>query len=194
MAPSGVRINGRCGSRGPGESHLRKIGRDSKMIEIQCPRCKQYWYHNDEEGGRVRLCSRCLDHLRYKGRQRGFIDLPFLLVGGMLLGIDLLLIAVTALRPNPFAKVMLVYGGLQLFGGMVALSWLGFSKEEGRAAYLSWFTYDTNWKFGRWPLLIAISGMVCFLASGAFLGFRNADEITSVPTEKITNQERGKIR
>jgi hypothetical protein len=133
------------------------------MIEIQCPRCKQYWYHNDEEGGRVRLCSRCLDHLRYKGRQRGLIDLPFLLVAGMLFGIDLLLIALTALRPAAFAKVMAVYGGLQLIGGMIPLR--GIRLEKG-------IEHNVDWKFGRWALLIAISGMVCFLAAGAFLGFK----------------------
>jgi hypothetical protein len=142
------------------------------MIEIQCPRCEQYWYDNDEEGGRVRLCSRCLDHLHYKRRQRGLIDLPFLIVAALLMSIDLLLIALTVLKPALFAKVMLVYGGLQLLGGMIALSWLGFSTEEGRAAYLSWFTYDTDWKLGRWLLLIAISGMVCILAAGAFMGFK----------------------
>jgi len=142
------------------------------MIEIQCPRCGQYWYDNDEEGGRVRLCSRCLDHLRYKRRQRGLIDLPFLIVAALLMSINLFLIALTVLKPRLFAKVMLAYGGLQLCGGMIALSWLGSSKEEGRAAYLSWFTYDTDWKFGRWLLLIAISGMVCILAAGAFMGFK----------------------
>jgi hypothetical protein len=142
------------------------------MIEIQCPRCGQYWYDNDEREGRARLCERCADHLRHKRRQRGFIDIPFLIGAWVLLCIDLILLALTVLQTNPFAKVMLVYGGLQLFGGMAALSWMGFTSEEGPAAYLSYFTYDTNWKYGRWPLLIAISGLLCFFVSGLFLGFK----------------------
>ncbi len=135
------------------------------MIEIKCPRCEQYWYDKDEEEGRVRLCERCADHLRHKRARRGEIDILFIVAAGVLLFIDLFLIALTALEPTLFAKVLLGYGCLQLTGGMIALSWLGFSQEEGRAAYLSWFTYDTNWKFGRWPLLAALSGMVCVLAS-----------------------------
>jgi uncharacterized protein (DUF983 family) len=142
------------------------------MIEIKCPRCGQYWYHNEEKRGQARLCERCGDHLRHKRAWRGLMDLPFLIAAGVLLFIDLDFIALTALMPALFAKVMLVYGGIQLFGGMAALSLLGFTQEEGRAAYLSWFTYDTNWKFGRWALLLAISGMICLLAAGAFLGFK----------------------
>jgi hypothetical protein len=142
------------------------------MIEIQCPRCGQYWYHNDKEGGRVRLCSRCLDHLQYKRRQRGLIDLPFLIVAALLLSIDLFLIALSVMKPALFAKVMLVYGCLQLSAGVIGLSWLGFNKEEGRAAYLASFTYDTDWKHGRWLLIIALSGLVCILSAGAFMGFK----------------------
>jgi hypothetical protein len=117
------------------------------MIEVKCPRCEQYSYDNDEEGGRVRLCWRCPEHLQYKRRQRGLIDLPFLIIAALLISIDLFLIALSVLKPVPFTKVMLMYGGLQLLGGMIALSWLGFSKEEGPAAYLSWFTYDTDMGF-----------------------------------------------
>jgi hypothetical protein len=142
------------------------------MIEIQCPRCGQYWYDNDEEGGRIRLCWRCIDHLRRKREHRGLIDIPFLIVAALLLFVDVILIALSALKPSPFVKVMLAYGGLQLFGGMIVLSWLNFSKEEGYIAYLSWFTYNTDWKFGRWLLLIALSGMVCILAAGTFMGFK----------------------
>jgi hypothetical protein len=142
------------------------------MVEIECPRCGQYWYANEEKRGRARLCERCSDHFRHKRVQRGFIDLPFLIAAGVLLFIDVDLIALTALEPGLFAKVMLACGGLQLFGGFVGLSLLGFTQEEGRAAYLSWFTYETNWKFGRWALLLAISGMICLLAAGAFMGFK----------------------
>ncbi|MGH7173608.1 MAG: hypothetical protein ACRELF_04845 [Gemmataceae bacterium] len=141
------------------------------MNEIKCPRCGQYWYDNDEKAGRARLCSRCVDHLQYKRRQRGFIDLPFLIVAGMLFYLDLSLIALSVLVPV-FAKLMLLYGGLQFVGGMGMLSLLGFTREEGLNAYLSRFTYDTDWKFGRWALLISLSGMVCIFAAGAFLGFK----------------------
>jgi hypothetical protein len=143
------------------------------MIEIQCPRCQQYWYDNDEEAGRVRLCSRCVDHLQYKRRQRGFIDIPFLFAAAMLMLTDLLVIVLTALSPPLLAKVLLLYGGLQLVGGMSVLSWLGFTQEEERDEYFSWFTYDTNWKFGRWPLLMALSGIICILAAGAFMGLKS---------------------
>lgn len=146
------------------------------MIEIRCPRCGQYWYDNDEKQGRARLCSRCADHLRLKRERRGLIDPPFLIVAGMLLWTDLSLIALSALLPALFAKVMLVCGGLQLAGGMIGLSWLGFNKEEGRAAYLSSFTYDTDWKIGRWLLLMALSGLLCLLAAGAFLGFKSKSQ------------------
>lgn len=147
------------------------------MIEIKCPRCEQYWYDNDEEGGRVRLCSRCLDHLHYKRRQRGLIDLPFLLVAGILLVIDLFLIALTVVRPELFAKMLLIYGFVQLAGGMIVLTAFGFQSESGLDQWLAseWFSQyelNTNWNFGRWFLLIATSGIACSLAAGAFLRFK----------------------
>ena len=125
------------------------------MIEIQCPRCEQYWYDNEEKQGRDRLCSRCVDHLRYKRRQRGLMDLPFLLVAGALLFIDMILIIVTVLRPALFAKVLCVYGGLQFFGGLFAI--FGF---VGRGEIVV-----VNWWYSRWSLLAAVSGMLCLLAS-----------------------------
>jgi hypothetical protein len=126
------------------------------MIEITCPRCKQFWYDNDEGGGRVGLCSRCLDHVRRKRARRGLMDMPFLIVAGMLLYIDVSLIALSALMPEPFAKVMLAYGGLLFIGGMIALFGIQFEKDV---------VINVDWKFGRWPLLLAICGMVCILAS-----------------------------
>jgi hypothetical protein len=125
------------------------------MIEIQCPRCEQYWYDNEEKEGPDRLCSRCVDHLRYKRRQRGLIDLPFMLVAGVLLFIDLIFITLTVLRPALFAKVLCVYGGLQFSGGMIAL--FGFV-GKGEIVVV-------NWWYSRWSLLIAASGMFCVLAS-----------------------------
>jgi hypothetical protein len=136
------------------------------MIEIKCPRCEQYWYDKDEVEGRVRLCSRCADHLRHKRSQRGEIDIPFMIVAAMLLFIDVILIALTALMPSPFAKVMLVYGALLFLGGLIALR--GFRFEKGFFSSTGWFSsFENNidWNFGRWPLLIALSGMVCMLAS-----------------------------
>ncbi|HTU23273.1 MAG TPA: hypothetical protein VMG10_34885 [Gemmataceae bacterium] len=141
------------------------------MIEIKCPRCGEYWYHNDRQEGRARLCSRCADHFQYKRRKRSLIDIPFLIVVVILFYIQVSLIALSLLLPV-FAKVMGAYGCLQFAGGMIVLSWLGFSREQGRDAYLSSFTYDTDWKYGRWPLLIVLSGMICIFAAGAFLGFK----------------------
>jgi hypothetical protein len=125
------------------------------MIEIQCPRCEQYWYANEEMRGQDRLCSRCVDHLRYKHRQRGLIDLPFLVIAGTLLFVDLILVLLAVLKPTPFAKVLLGYGGVQLIGGMIAL--FGFVKS-GEIIVV-------NWWYSRWSLLVAVSGMFCLLAS-----------------------------
>jgi hypothetical protein len=147
------------------------------MIEIKCPRCGQYWYHNDWKEGRARLCERCADHLQYKRRQRGLIDVPFLIVAGMLFYVDLSLLALSVLMPAPFATVMLIYGFLQLGLGMIALSAFGFRSGSRLDRWLAseWFSanqLNTNWKFGRWLVLITLSGLVCFLAAGAFLGFK----------------------
>lgn len=142
------------------------------MVEVECPRCGQYWYANEVQRGRARLCERCAGHLRHKRAKRGLIDIPFLIAAVMLLLLDLIWIALSALEPSLFPKIMLAYGGLLCFGGLTALSWLGFSRDEGFAAYFSSFTYDTNWQLGRWALLSAISGLICVFAAGMFLGFK----------------------
>src|SRR5207248_5717557 len=58
--------------RGPSwRRRIRPHGQGGEpMIEIKCPRCEQYWYSDDEEGGRVRLCDRCAGDLR-RGRRGG---------------------------------------------------------------------------------------------------------------------------
>lgn len=136
------------------------------MIEIQCPRCKQYWYSNDDEGN-VRLCSRCVDHLRLKRGHRAEIDVPFLLAAGVALFLDLLLMLLTALMPALFGKVILVLGGLLFFVGMMVLRVL---QKTG------WFVWgiplggEIDWHIGRWALLMVLSGLALMGAYGAFAG------------------------
>jgi hypothetical protein len=93
------------------------------MIEIKCPRCKQYWYDDDDaEGGRVRLCSRCVDQLRLERGHRAEIDIPFLIGVGVFLVFDLIMIALTALMPAVLGKVTLILGLIMSFvggGGLV---------------------------------------------------------------------------
>jgi hypothetical protein len=53
------------------------------------------------------------------------------------------------------------YSVFQLTGGMLAL--LVFRLAKGLEAWLP--KYPIDWRLGRWPLLFALSGMVCMLAS-----------------------------
>jgi hypothetical protein len=133
------------------------------MIEIKCPRCEQYWYDDDatEDSGRVRLCSRCKDQLLIKRGPRIEIDIPFLIGAGMFLLFDLLMIAMMALIPRVFGKVMLGSGVVMLISGGVLFKML--QREAGFFAFAS----DIDWKVGRWALLLIISGFVCMGAWSA---------------------------
>ncbi len=139
------------------------------MIEIQCPRCKQYWYSNEDEG-RVRLCERCSDDLRRKrGGHRPEIDIPFLIGLGMFVVFDLMLIALTALMPAVFGKVMLGFAIVMLIAGWAIFRVLQW--EGGLAGWLFPFAGNIDWSIGRWALLSLLSGFACLLAYGSFLGF-----------------------
>jgi hypothetical protein len=137
------------------------------VIEIQCPRCKQYWY-SDEDEGRVRLCSQCADDLRRKHGPRAEIDIPFLIGVGMCLVFDLMLIALTALLPAVFGKVMLVIGFVLFFAGLIFLRILS---RETASLWFWGFDREVDWTLGRWALLSILTGLACILAYGSFVGF-----------------------
>ena len=139
------------------------------MIEIQCPRCQQYWYSNEDEG-RVRLCDRCRDDLRRKRGPRAEIDIPFLIGVGAFLVFDLLLIALTALLPAVFGMVLLGFAVVMLLAGWVIFRVLQW--EGGLEAWLFPFAGNIDWRIGRWALLSLLSGFACLLAYGSFLGLR----------------------
>jgi hypothetical protein len=139
------------------------------MIEIQCPRCKQYWYSNERQVGRARLCERCVDYLRRKRGPRAEIDIPFLIGVGMFLVFDLMLIAVTALMPEVFGKVLLIFGLLFWIAGWVTLRVLGV--QGGLYGWLYPFGGDIDWRIGRWALLMVLSALALIAAYGTFLGF-----------------------
>jgi hypothetical protein len=128
------------------------------VIEIQCPRCKQYWYSEADEG-RVRLCDRCHDDLRRKRGPRAEVDIPFLIGLGMVVVFDLMLITLTALMPAVFGRVLLGSAVVLLIAGTVIFRVL---RWEGAI----------DWRIGRWALLSLLSGFAFLLAYGSFLGLR----------------------
>lgn len=137
------------------------------MIEIQCPRCKRYWY-SDEDEGRVRLCDRCSDDLRRKRGPRAEMDIPFLIGVGTFVAFDLMLIGLTALMPAVFGKVLLGFAVVMLIAGWAIFRVLRW--EGGLGGWLFPFAGDIDWRIGRWALLSLLSGFVCLLAYGSFLG------------------------
>jgi hypothetical protein len=139
------------------------------MIEIQCPRCKQYWY-SDEDEGRVRLCDRCADDLRRKRGPRSELDIPFLIGLGVFLLFDVTLIALTALLPAVFGIVMLIFGLVMFIAGWAVFRVLQW--EGGLSGWLFPFGGNIDWRIGRWALLSMLSGFACLLAYGSFLGIR----------------------
>lgn len=144
------------------------------MIEIKCPRCAQYWYIDDADddgGGRVRLCSRCKDQIRLKRGHRAEVDIPFLIGVGLAVVFDLMMIALTALVPRIFGKVML---GISIF--MLIAGWAIFRVlqwEGGLSGWLFPFAGNIDWRIGRWAMLIFLSGFVCLLAYGSLVGFKH---------------------
>ena len=124
------------------------------MVAIKCPRCEQTWHSDEAEHGRVRLCDRCEETLRKNRREPGFRFDAFVAVTAVLLVIDLILIALSRIWPDPFGVVMLIYGLVLMIPGMRVLARVtGF----GHAG-------DADWNIGRWPLMIALMGLACVLA------------------------------
>lgn len=129
------------------------------MFPVKCPRCELVWYSNEEDAGRVRTCSSCIDELQ---RQRPFnpvrVD-AFLIATVVFLAIDILLISLTGLWPDTVSMVLLVYGAVIGVVGLVGLRrTLGF----GHAG-------DVDWSLARWPLMLALMGLACVLAYFTFV-------------------------
>ncbi|HZY83620.1 MAG TPA: hypothetical protein VFE78_02205 [Gemmataceae bacterium] len=133
------------------------------MIEIKCPRCEQYWYTDDKEGGRVRLCDRCAGALR-RGRRGGQPLGAFAAVTAALLGADLLLVVLARLLPGVFEKVLLGYGLVLSVAGAVGWRLLapGWGLHVG----------DIDWGAARWPALVGLMGLACLLAYASFVAPR----------------------
>ncbi len=125
------------------------------MIAVDCPRCGRTWYSDEEEAGKVRLCSDCARHLR--DQRRGFVlqfD-AFAITALVLLGVDLFLILLAALVPEPFGVLLLVYGGILLLGGVTLFRVLSWEH---------WHLSDVDWTVARWAVLAALMGLACVLA------------------------------
>jgi hypothetical protein len=125
------------------------------MIEIKCPRCEQYWYSDDEDVGRVRLCSSCAEKLRRnRGGPRDALDLPFLIAVTVLLVVDAVAILLTRLWPQTFSTPVLIYGAVLTVAGLAGLRLLA-----GR------FNREVDWSIARWPLLFALTGIPCVIVA-----------------------------
>lgn len=128
------------------------------MIEIKCPRCEQYWYDDDDaEGGRVRLCSRCVDLLRLQRGHRTEIDIPFLIGVGVFLVSDVTIIALTVLMPAALGKITLGIGVFLSCVGGISLQLLKSGDWWDATDRLGLGNID--WKSGRWALLMLLSGL-----------------------------------
>src|SRR5262245_50180753 len=134
------------------------------MTEIRCPRCLQYWYTEEEDGGRTRLCARCEGELRRDGGgSRARVD-AFLITTGVALGVALVLIGLTAFWPTVFGPVILV-GGLLLFTvGLVLLRRVAGYGHVG----------DVDWSVARWPALLVLVGLAWLLAFASFVALPRA--------------------
>lgn len=139
------------------------------MIEIRCPRCEQYWYSNEDEG-KVRLCSRCVDHLRQKRGYRGEMDLVFLFGLAFALFFDLLLMLLTALMPEIFGKACMILALVVWTAGVIVLRF-----AQGAGGWSAWgFPYgaEFDWHLGRWGLLMFLSSLVLMGGCGALMGLK----------------------
>ena len=126
------------------------------MIEIQCPRCRQYWYSKVEvTGRRARLCPACIDR---QPRKRPSVTVQlgvFAVVAAVLLVVDGAWIVLTACWPQVFGVAMLVYGCVLFVPNAL---WFGVILRTGR------WGGEMDWTIHRWPLLAALAGMACVLA------------------------------
>jgi hypothetical protein len=139
------------------------------MNIVKCPRCEQVWVSPDEAAGSVQLCPGCrmrLDALagaakearrkkrRRKKPRRSLVVNPFAIVVAAFTLLDLALIVLSRLEPDPFRGVLLAYG-LLLFGLGGVLFRL-FAAGE-------WYLSDMDWTVAKWPALAALAGLACVL-------------------------------
>jgi hypothetical protein len=129
-------------------------------MEIRCPHCLQYWYTDEEDAGKVRLCPDCADRFR-RGRRSGSAEPvgPFLFVVAGLLAADVLLIALTALWPRVFGVPLAIFGAVLLVPGLRSLRW---TMSSGHIA-------ETDWSLARWSWLFLLVGLSALLAFGTFV-------------------------
>jgi hypothetical protein len=128
-------------------------------MEIRCPHCLQYWYSDEEDAGRVRLCPDCADRLRRGRGPRSEPAGPFLFAVAGLLAADVILIALTALWPRVFGVVLASFGSVLL---LIGLAGLRRTVSRGHIA-------ETDWSLARWPLVFALVGAAALLAFFTFV-------------------------
>jgi hypothetical protein len=86
----------------------------------------------------------------------------FLIYVLVLCGIDLILIGLTMIFPNPFGPVLLVYGLVLFVLGSTAFRWMTW----GAWWMWSWQYQEIDWDSAKWPAIAAAAGLVCIVASG----------------------------
>ena len=124
------------------------------MIPVKCPRCLQEWYSDEEDAGRVRLCSACADDLRRNRRGSPVRLDAFMVAAAFSLAATVALILLGRLWPETFGMVLLVVGLLLFVGGLS-----GFRLVAGRQ-----HIGDVDWVVARWPMMVALMGLACVLA------------------------------
>lgn len=128
------------------------------MYEVRCPRCQQFWYTDEADGGAVRLCADCAHRLRQE-RRAGEPVGPFLFAVAGLLAAVIILIAVTAAWPRAFGGPLALVGVLLWAPGAAGL----------RRAFRVGHVGDVDWTTARWPLLFLLCGTGCLLAFFTFV-------------------------
>jgi hypothetical protein len=148
------------------------------MNKVSCPRCLQVWLSEDEPRGSDRLCTACLADLRAAGRdadraygkgysrkKRERVGLNFFVVYVLgLAGLDLIVIGLALICPQPFGAIMLVYGFVLFAVGSVVFRWLAWGWW-----WWAWTFEDIDWDLAKWPAVAAVAGLVCMVASARLL-------------------------
>lgn len=165
------------------------------MMEVQCPQCQQFWYTDDEEGGR--LCSACIDQLRTESkstqrrnrrgrhfaeekRKPGFFFYYLLSIG---IGVPLLM-GLALLWPTVFGPVVIVVGGILSLGGLILLRRVN--------AELSRIDQVGEWWGGHYFAVAAIAGICCIVfffktikPELARIAIEKREQSTSQPPENL---------
>jgi hypothetical protein len=137
------------------------------MIPVKCPRCLQLWYTDDEDAGRVRLCSGCADELRKKQRRSPFRIDAFVIGVAVLLMVDIALMLLAGFWPADFGKALLIYGFVLLVPGLVGIRVV---RRVGGG--------EIDWTIARWLLLMLLMGLGCLLAYYSFVTRAQQEEVS----------------